>query len=83
MIAYLAILAIDRHTWKVTDVLVRTGQRVEECRLARVLIAHEREVDGLSRRDHIPGGTRTVALVRAILESAVDVLLAKGGVQRL
>ena len=79
MIAYLAVLAIDRHARKVTDMLVRSGQRVEERRLARILITDESEVDGPSRRDHMPGGTRTVTLVCAILESAIDILLAKGG----
>lgn len=83
LIAYLAVLAIDCHARKVADVLVRTGQRVEERRLARILIADESEVDGPSRRNHMPGGTRTITLVCTILESAIDVFLAKGGMQRL
>lgn len=80
MVAYSAVLAVDRHARKVPNVLVRPGQCVEERRLARVLVADEREVDRLVSRNGMFARSRTVTLVGTISQGAVDVFLAKGGV---
>ena len=53
VIANLSVLAINRHAGEVADVLVRAGQTVEERGLAAVLVAGEREGEGLALRHRL------------------------------
>ena len=48
-----AILAVDRNAREVSDMLIRTGQLIEQCCLAAVLVAHQRKCQQRSFRQRV------------------------------
>ncbi len=55
---YAAVLAVDGHPGKVADMLVRTGELVEQGRLTAILVAGKREPQRLVGRGALPACAR-------------------------
>ena len=53
-----AILAVDRNAREVSDMLIRTGQLIEQCCLAAVLVAHQRKRQQRSFRQRVAASLR-------------------------